>query len=98
MEKLKKVIAAILCILLVLSLAFSISFVSHGASHDCVGEDCRICAVINKCAELLRDLLTFGACAAIFGIFVYSVRNVVSDSGVSYTFSTPVRLKVKITN
>lgn len=98
MERLKRVFAALVFIALILSLIFSISFVSHGAFHDCVGEECHICAVINKCAEMLRDLVAFVACTAIFGVFVFSLHNVANDFGESYAPYTPVRLKVKLTN
>ena len=98
MEKMRRTFAFVVFIALLLSVLFSISFVSHGASHDCVGEDCQICAVINKCAEILRDLGALGACTAIFGIFVFSFRVIADDSGESNTFTTPVRLKVKLTN
>jgi hypothetical protein len=98
MEKMRRTFAFVVFIALLLSVLFSISFVSHGASHDCVGEDCQISAVINKCAETLRDIVALGACTAIFGIYVLSLRIIADDSGESYIFTTPVRLEVKLTN
>ena len=98
MENMRRTFAVLVCIALLLSVLFSISFVSHGASHDCVGEDCQICAVINRCAETLRDIVALGAFIVIFGIFVFSLRSIADDSGESYIFTTPVRLKVKLTN
>ena len=35
----------------------SVSFIALNADHDCCGEDCRICAQIRACEELLLDLL-----------------------------------------
>ena len=98
MENAKKLFALALCALLVLSVLFSASFVSHEADHDCGGEDCQICAMINKCTELLGDALTSVAGAAIFGILVYSLCRVTGGLGISSLFFTPVRLKVKLTD
>jgi hypothetical protein len=98
MERTKKGVAMIVCFALLLTLIFSVSFVSHGAFHECVGEECHICAVINKCAELLRDLLLSVAGIAIFGILVFSFSSTVNDFRKPFSAFTPVRLKVKLTN
>ena len=98
MENMRRTFAFVVFIALLLSVLFSISFVSHGASHDCVGEDCQICAVINKCAETLRDIVALGACTAIFGILVFSFSSTVNDFRKPFSAFTPVRLKVKLTN
>lgn len=60
--KKKRIIAAILTLLFVLSLIFTFSFIGINANHECVGEECPICAEIKSCEDFLK---TASAAAAI---------------------------------
>lgn len=98
MEGLKKIFALAVCIVLVLSFLLSVSFVSHGSFHECLGEDCRICVVIQKCAETLRELLAVGGIIAFFGIAFFALSHNEEEFGQSFVSVTPVRLKVKLSD
>ena len=98
MVSIKKVLALLMCVLLVLSIILSVSFVSHGSSHCCAGEDCRICAVIHRYAQMLEKLLMAASFAAFLGAVIFTVLRTVEILGESIASVTPVRLKVKLSN
>ena len=98
MAGIKKVVALSLCILLVLSVILSVSFVSHGSSHCCVEEDCRICAMIQRCTQMLEELLVAASFAAFLGAVTLTVFFIFEIVGESIASVTPVRLKVKLSN
>ncbi len=56
-----KQIKALTALLLALVMILSVSFIALNAHHDCSGEDCRICAQIRACEDLLRNLLLIAA-------------------------------------
>ena len=94
----KKLLSLILCAMLVLSLVFSISFISHEAGHDCSGEECQICAVISHCAEILERLLAVASLALFFGALLVFVCRASDSVSVSLGEQSPVKLKVKLSN
>lgn len=98
MDQMKKVLAFAICAVLILSLVFSISFISHEAEHDCVGEECVICAVISRCAEFLERLLAVSALALLFGAVRSFVICVVGEAEAVFATHSPVKLKVKLSN
>ena len=56
-----KQIKALTALLLALVMILSASFIALNAHHDCSGEDCRICAQIRACEDLLCNLLLIAA-------------------------------------
>ncbi len=62
-----KLIAAILCGLVVFAVLFSAVFIAKEADHDCSGEDCPVCACLQMCEQFLQRTLGLasGAFAAI---------------------------------
>jgi len=98
MKAMKKALALMLCALLVFSLLISVSFVSHGALHECGGEDCQICAVIHRCAEMLKELLAVASFAAFSGAVLFATLCAPSEEGIFFASVTPVRLKDKLSN
>ena len=98
MADIKKVVALLMCILLVLSVILSVSFVSHGSSHCCVEEDCRICAVIQRCTQMLEKLLVVASFVAFLGAVTFAVFCAFEIVDESIASVTPVRLKVKLSN
>ena len=49
--------AALLAAVLALVLLFSVFFIAFESHHDCCGDDCAICAGLQFCGNLLRQLL-----------------------------------------
>ena len=64
MERMKKIVAGFLCVILILALAASSAFSVHAAGHDCAGEDCPVCHAVTAGFRLLRVLS-----AAVFALF-----------------------------
>ena len=56
--------ASVLALLMAFIMLFSVLFIALEADHDCCGEDCAICAQIQACEDLLRNLITTAALAA----------------------------------
>lgn len=56
----KQVLAALACVLMLLCVLVSLSFLAHEAAHPhmCIGEDCAVCRFI---ASVGRSLRGFGA-------------------------------------
>ena len=98
MQAFKKLCALFVCLTLILSILFSISVLSHEADHDCIGEECQICAIIGKVSELLDG---FGCNFAVFAVLAalsFSVARVFGEDSSPFVAETPVRLKVKLSN
>lgn len=68
----KPAAAGILALLLAACLLGSVLFLVLEAGHDCDGEDCRICAQMAACEEILRVLSAvsalFAAASAVPGV------------------------------
>ena len=86
--------AAIFTVAVISSSIFS----GYEASHDCVGGECTVCAVLDSCRDFLGKTgegakavtkTLFAVFAIIFSIFVYTIATVKKS---------PVNLKVKLIN
>ncbi len=98
MTKHKRLAAVIFAVLVLVALMTSLFFMSSEADHDCIGEDCPVCAVIALCRTTLETLcglliaaaLAFACCR--FAALLLSVRRVPAY------LKTPITLKVKLLN
>ena len=93
-----RVSAALLACALVCVLLFSVFFIALEAEHDCAGEDCAVCAVLTLCENLLRQLPCFTAAAAGFLLCHAGVYAVFTRRASPRAFSTPVTLRVKLSD
>ena len=89
----------IICILLVLTVSFSILSVSHSGGHDCCADDnCRICAIVRN----LIDAVDAGALALLVSFFAFFCAELLVKRTVGTDFTehndSPVLLKVKLSN
>ena len=90
--------AAALAALVIVAVVTSLFIVSHEADHDCIGEDCPVCAVIAACQSTLKTLsaalAVFAAAAAwvCFAVILLTALKAVLHS------ETPVSLKVRLLN
>ena len=93
-----KQIRTLTALLLALVMILSISFIALNADHDCCGEDCRICAQIRACEELLHDLLP--AAAGLLAAWIVSNPGIASSTEPA-AFSRPhtlITLRVKLSD
>jgi hypothetical protein len=56
MQKQRKIVAIVLVILFALITLFANLFVVENVQHDCVGETCAICQVMETCREILDNV------------------------------------------
>lgn len=84
-------------LLIVFALLFSAVFVVAYASHDCNGEDCRICEQVQLCLHNFNFLFSASLiCAA--AAFWFALEKVITG-GVGESHSeTPITLRVKMLN
>lgn len=54
-----------LAILLVATILCAFFFVALEAEHDCTGEDCLICGILNTCLQLVRCISAVAFLAAV---------------------------------
>ena len=87
----------VICILLVLTVSFSVLSVFHGSGHNCcVDDNCRICAVVQS----LIDTIGAGVVALLVSFFAFSCTELLikrsSETELLEHNSSPVLLKVKL--
>ncbi len=83
---------------MLLAMAFSSFFIALHADHDCMGEDCPICACIQQCEKTMRgtgsDMIAISAVIAPVFITLLTMSFNVS----SFQWDTPVSIKVRLNN
>ncbi|WP_026528120.1 hypothetical protein [Butyrivibrio sp. VCD2006] len=77
---------------------FSAVFVASESQHDCDGDECPICAVLQQCENNLNQLGSGIVPLAVAVMVVFYLIAGVSDSGVFRIFSTPVSNMVRLNN
>ncbi len=98
MTKRERIAAAALAALAVLVMLSSAFFIVAHADHDCEGEDCRICAQICACVKSFQRfaLAALIATAVVAQVYACDVR--LGGKACAFAPSTPVLLKVKLSN
>ncbi len=94
----KKRTAILSLLLLVSVLLFSSIYVARESTHECHGEDCPVCAVIQLCLTVTRSVgaaAPFFAASLSFFAAVLLFVAAVSEHTVSIT---PVSQKIKLLN
>lgn len=97
MQKRIRVLRRVLAALIVLSVCLSALFVMTYASHDCVGDGCKICEQVQLCLNSLR-LLAANAAAISLAVGTYAFLYLLCRQKPSCFSLTPVSLKVKLLN
>ena len=55
-SKQKRIAAGIIGILMIIVMLFSAFYISTETGHDCIGEDCPICACVQQCENVLHKI------------------------------------------
>lgn len=98
MTKQRRLAAVLFAVLILVALMTSLFLMSHAADHDCIGEDCPVCAVIALCRNTLKTLCgVLLAAAAVFACARFAALLLSDLRGLSYR-ETPITLKVKLLN
>jgi len=94
----KRIFTLLLIAAVCFVMLFSVCFIASETQHDCLGENCMICAQLSACENILRLL----SCAALMSFCIFTADPLLgSDSGCrteGYCNCSPVLLKVKLLN
>ena len=56
LSKQKRIAAGIIGMLMIIVMLFSAFYISSETGHDCIGEDCPICACVQQCENVLHKI------------------------------------------
>ena len=90
-------IISIICILISIIIAFSFIYVNSKGDHICIGEECHSCVQLNACKVLLRNMVISAIFIVMF-VHVHISLNKIKTNSSLVNKSTPISLKVKLTN
>ncbi len=96
MTKKKRILIIMLAAVFVAVASFSLFFTAYEYRHECVSENCSICAVLSGCSELIRKLGTGCSATGVPHAPAVFTLAVLCFAAYIIIFATPVRLKVKI--
>lgn len=96
MTSAKRTASACAAVLLSAVLLCSIALIAVEANHNCIGENCPVCAQIDFCGRLLKTTAKTAAVLAAAAVTFFII--LIIYSSVSESFDTPVSLKIKLTN
>ena len=96
--KTKRTVATVFAVLLVFVLLFSHLLILAEADHDCSGEDCPVCQILTIAEETLKGLSLLLCLIALFTLQKPIVKSARSAFAGNLLSSTPILLKVKLTN
>lgn len=98
MKRTRRLAAFAFAVLFLVTMITSFLVVAFEANHDCIGDDCSVCAIIEVCrntVKVLGSTLAAAACIAAFGRVSFASDPLLPALAAS---KTPVRLKVKFSN
>ncbi len=91
-------LASVLVLLAACIMLFSVLFIGLEADHDCCGEGCAVCAQIQVCEDLLRNLITAAALVMAAWCLYAPIRVFADASFCSVHPHTLIVLKVKLSD
>ena len=91
-------LVAVLGIAMLVVVLFSAVFVAAETFHDCQGDECPVCEILQQCENNLNQLGSGIIPLAVAIIAAFYLFAGVSDTGVFRIFSTPVSNMVRLNN
>ena len=98
MTKWKKNMAAVLAVLVLVIMLFSVIYVATESNHQCEGSDCPICHQISICEHVLKTLSAAAGADIIWFVFRQQVYQVIYIVLGFIRRDTLVSLKVKLSD
>lgn len=96
-NKLKKIIAFIICFCIILFLIFSFSYIINNAEHSCIGKDCSICLKLYILQDIIKSITITAFYVNIFYFIINILRIFITDNNLKSKKSL-CSLKVKLNN
>lgn len=97
MTKFKRITALFVVFAFAFVLLASAAFIAHNADHDCVGEDCIICAQISFCNSVVRSL-SLVVVAVYISAIIFKITRREQKSVKQLLFDSPVNNKTRLLN
>ena len=98
MKKHSGLIAVLLTILLCISMLGSVLFIAEHTHHDCTGEGCAVCMVLEQCDERVRALGTAVSLFLMLLCVMFTAGSLPAPVLRTAGCETPITLKVKLLN
>lgn len=95
-KKTFKIFSMIITAIVVATMFFSVAFISLNAHHECDGENCPICELLQVAESVLSKLQTAVVSVAIVVSLCIFTQQVMIDFSDVITYDSPIRLKVKM--
>ena len=92
----KRIMCAAAAVIISAVLIFGVLFTAVEADHDCMGEDCPVCAVINLFVNALKSLSRISVSAALTALFTFYI--ILKLHCCLSVFKTPVTLRNRLIN
>lgn len=90
--------AAFLAAAILIIVLFSVFFIAHEADHDCTGDGCPVCALIQTCENNLRQLGGGTAASYAVGVLVFLTLAMPVLTAFATIALTPVSRKIRLNN
>lgn len=95
---LRKIAAAMTCLVLLFVLLFSISYITLESDHDCCGENCHVCECMEACGNALQMFRCGSGTGAVTAVAAYAVYLAITLGFASLVIGreTPVTDKIRL--
>ena len=97
MKKTKRAAIVFACVLF-FAMLLSVLFIAHETDHECIGEDCQVCARLAACENSLKNISGAVTAAAAAAAVCFVFVRMLLCSPVLCAASSPVSLKVKLSD
>ncbi len=92
----KRILCAAAAVIMSAVLIFGVIFIAAEAEHDCIGENCPVCAAINLFVNALKTLSKTSFSAILSFLFIFYI--IPSLYYYLSVVKTPVLLRIKLIN
>lgn len=90
--------AALLAAVLTVVMLFTVFFIALESNHDCPGEDCAVCALLQACESILRQAALAGAVLAGAELTRRALSSHALRTSGAFIPATPISLRVKLSD
>ena len=97
MKKAKRA-AVVTAVVLLFAMLFSVLFIAHETEHECTGADCQVCVRLASCENSLKNISGAVTAAAALAAVCFVFIRVLLCEPVLCAASSPVSLKVKLSD
>ena len=98
MKRISRLTAVLLTVVLCLSVLGAAFCLAEHTQHDCSGENCAVCAVLEQCGERLHAAVSAASATVMLLLAALYAVSLTDSETYETSHVTPVTLKVKLLN